>query len=341
LRAIDPGSFRTFLAPTRCETLQHAGGAWRHPQRIAMLQALNLLPAFFCNAVAPRCDLFHASNLLRTLPRRRLSATVHDLTAWIVPECHTEAVVNAERDLARNVFRQAAGIIAVSENTKSDAIRLLGLDPDKIQVIYPGVPETYFSVSAEAEARARSLYSLNRPFFLSVGTIEPRKNIETLLKAWHALPADFRVEHELVIAGMPGWKSSETMRRVAQAVREPGGIRYLGYVPEEEMAGLTSAAMALVYPSLYEGFGFPVAQAMAAGCPVITSNISSLPEITAGAALLIDPRDAGQLGASMVLLAGSKTQRERLRAQGITASRRFTWERAAADSLKFFNRVAG
>jgi len=341
MRTISPGTLRTFLAPSGEETLQHEGGLRHHPGRLAVLQALNRLPAFFCDAVVPHCDLFHVSNLLRTLPRRRLSATVHDLTAWIVPECHVDAIVSADRKLAQNVFRQAAGIIAVSENTKADAVRLLGLNPAKIQVIYPGVPESYFGVSTEAAEHARMHYGLNRPFFLSVGTIEPRKNIDTLLAAWTALPAGFRMEHELVIAGMPGWRSSETMRRIEQSAREHRGVRYLGYVPERDMPGLTSAAVALVYPSLYEGFGLPVAQAMAAGCPVITSNISSLPEITAGAALLIDPRDEAQLSAAIIRLAGSEALREQLRTDGIANSRLFTWERAASESLRFFSRIAG
>src|SRR6185312_2644074 len=115
---------------------------------------------------------------------------------------------------------------------------------------------------------AAAFFNLRRPYFLSVGTIEPRKNLETLLNSWDLLPASFRHHYDLAIAGMPGWSSESTVARI-HAASHAGHIRYLGYVPEAVMPDLTAQATALVYPSLYEGFGLPVAQAMAAGCPVI------------------------------------------------------------------------
>lgn len=340
LQALDSEAVCTFLAPSNLSDLRHGGGLRQHPFRLAALQAINRLPGFICNATVPACDLFHTSNLLRTMPRRRLSTTIHDMTTWLMPEHHTGAIVAAEKRLAESVFRSAAGIIAVSDNTRRDAIRILGIEPDRVRVIYPGISPAYSSVTPEAAKQAREAFGITRPFFLSVGTIEPRKNIDSLLSAWEKLPQAFRKEHELVVVGMPGWKASVTMQRLMRASEENSGIRYLGYVAENRMPGLTAAALALVYPSLYEGFGFPVAQAMAAGCPVITSNVSSLPEITNGAAVLVEPRDVAGLAEAIVRVAGSADLRERMRSEGLQNSRRFTWENTAVQSMQFFGEIA-
>jgi glycosyltransferase involved in cell wall biosynthesis len=341
LRALDAAAIRTFLAPNHPDRLLHEGGIWLHPVQIATLLFLNRLPAFCSTMTAPRCDIFHISNLFRNVPKRsRLTATIHDLTAWILPECHTPAMVAADKAFAERALKRADGLIAVSENTRQDAIRILGLAPDRIRVIHLGVPPAYTSVPPEAIARVTGAFSLRKPYFLSVGTIEPRKNIDLLLGAWQSLPASFQAEHELVVAGMPGWRSDTTMKKLAQATNESQGVRYLGYVPEADLPALTAGAAGFVYPSLYEGFGIPVAQAMSAGCPVITSNISSLPEITAGAGILIDPRSEAELAAAIQRVGDSPALRERMRAQGLARARRFTWETAASESLRYFSEIA-
>ncbi len=307
-----------------------------------MLQFFNHMPAAMLDRFAPRCDIFHASNLLRVLPRRPLlSATLHDLTAWITPQFHRSAQVIADLAFADRVLHRAAGLIAVSENTKSDAVRILGLDPEKIRVIYPGVPSTYFSVDPNDVRRAASRYDLKDNYFLYIGTIEPRKNIETMLTAWMSLPSGFRDGHKLVLAGLPGWDCVGTMNRLAELTRQNSGLRYLGYVPESLVPSLTAGALATVYPSLYEGFGFPVVQAMAAGCPVITSNISSLPEVTGNAALLVDPRSPAELARAIALIGESPGLRQKLSAQGAKRAQIFTWQAAAARSVEFFQRLCG
>jgi glycosyltransferase involved in cell wall biosynthesis len=329
------------LAPTRIDQLNHEGGIRLHPLPIAALRLLNMFPRLRCDLVAPRCDIFHAASLLRNLPRRhRLTATVHDLTPWILPECHMAATVAAEEAFAERVLKRADGLIADSENTRQDAIRMLGIVPEKIRVVHLGVPPSYNHVPVESVTRVARAFCLHKPYFLSVGTIEPRKNIDNLLDAWQSLPALFRRETELIVVGMPGWRSETTMRRLIQANSEDRGVRYLGYVPERDLPALTAGAVAFVYPSLYEGFGFPVAQAMAVGCPVITSNVSSLPEVTGGAAILIDPRSVADLTAAILRVGESPDLRSQLRAQGIERARQFTWERAASESLRYFSEIA-
>ena len=172
----------------------------------------------------------------------------------------------------------------------------------------------------------------------SSGAIEPRKNIGTLLDAWAALAPSLREEFELVLAGLAGWAGPELLTRLSA----PGtGVRYLGYVAERHLAGLTAGAAVFVYPSLYEGFGFPVAQAMAAGVAVVTSNVSSLPEVAGEAAVLVDPRSPSALREALSrLLLSPASAPAGPRPDGVRA-RRFTWEECARRSLEFFRAAAG
>ena len=290
------------------------------------------LPVF--DWAARRADVFHASVLVRQPPRRpRVTATIHDMTAMMMPQLHPWANQEAEKRFAK-LARKADGLIAVSECTRQDAIRVLDLDPARITTIHSGIAESFFDFTAESVEEVRLRYGLMRPFVLFVGTIEPRKNVDLLLDAFEALPVSTREQFQLVIAGPLGWAPDRTAARVRAA-------RYLGYVPEKDLAPLTAAAYAFVYPSLYEGFGFPVAQAMAAGTPVITSNVSSLPEIVGDAGLLVDPRSQSELRAAMARLLGNDHLRDWLSAMGRDRAREFRWDVCAAKSLEFFRNVAG
>lgn len=286
----------------------------------------------------PRADIFHSTNLLHRPPRTmRLTTTVHDLTTWILPEFHTAATRRADHSFVQ-VLRAADGIIAVSESTRRDLIRVLSIDERKVTAIHSGIAEEFFHVTPAQVAAARLQYRLDRPFALFLGTIEPRKNIGTLLDAWQALAPSLREEFELVLAGPAGWAGPELQARLDGGTP---GVRYLGYVAGEHLPGLTAAATLFVYPSLYEGFGFPVAQAMAAGVPVVTSNISSLPEVAGDAGVLVDPRSQAGLSGALARLLLSPTERERRAAAGRLQAARFTWDECARRSLDFFQAIAG
>ena len=273
--------------------------------------------------IIPKVDVFHVSNQVRNPPRKtRLTATIYDLTCRLMPELHTADNIRADESLVRNVISRASGLIAISENSRQDALRLLKLKPESIQVIYPGVADVYF------DARA---IPAERPYILYVGAIEPRKNVDTLLDAWEN--SQVRRDFDLVIAGASGWASEKTMSRLAA---RPAGVRYLGYVPEDELPGLTAGATAFVYPSLYEGFGLPVAQAMAASVPVITSNTSSLPEVAGDGALLVNPRSADEIRAALDKLLTSPSLQEQLRLAGRARAERYRWKQCARESLDFF-----
>jgi glycosyltransferase involved in cell wall biosynthesis len=276
--------------------------------------------------------VFHASTLVRHPPRRpRLTATVFDMTCWLMPELHSAANLRADRTYC-DLLRRADGLIAISQSSKDDAVRFLGLPPERITVIYPGIAEPFFHPEPAAVDRVRERYGLVRPYVLAVGTIEPRKNVAALVKAFAALPAGLRSEFDLVLAGPTGWADAETKGLLAT-------VRYLGYIPESDLAPLTAGAEVFAYPSLYEGFGFPVAQAMAAGAAVLTSNVSSLPEISGDAALLVDPRSQSELTAGLERLLLSPSLRASLAERGRLRSRLFTWQDSAAKSLAFFREM--
>ena len=284
-------------------------------------------------------DVVHLTNQVRNPPRRaRLTATVYDMTCSLMPEVHTAANVRADRAFAENVLCRASGLIAISESTKRDTVRILNLDPDTIDVIYPGVPERYFQVTADEVARVRHHYELGRPYILSVGTIEPRKNILGLVEAYLALPPSLKADVELVVAGPIGWSSGETHARLVSGLP---GVRYIGYVPEADLPGLTAGAAVLAYPSLYEGFGFPVAQALACGVPVVVSNVSSLPEVAGGGGLLVDPRSAHELSAALDRVFSHAGLQKSLGEEGRRHAQQFRWSVCAHRSWEFFRKVVG
>jgi glycosyltransferase involved in cell wall biosynthesis len=293
--------------------------------RLAFVHALRIFGPALLDQALGDADVFHASNLIRAVPRHaKLTATLHDLTSWLMPDRNTRGSCEADYRFAERILSRADGLIAVSENTRQDAIRLLGIAPEKITTIHSGVAPEYF----DAAPRRR-----DRPYLLSVGTIEPRKNYDMLLDAWQRVRPDLRKEFDLVIAGPRGWAREETFARVqSEAI-------YLGYVPEREMPGLFAAATIFLYPSLYEGFGFPVAQALAARVPVITSNTSALPEVARDGAALVDPTSTEAIAAAIERLLDSPAERTKLAGYGRTSAERFRWEKCAEQSLAFFQRV--
>ncbi len=308
-------------------TISTAGTA----ARLGFLYFSNLVSGLPLNWLARRADVFHATNQIRTpVSGVALTATLHDMTCWVMPEFHTEANVRADMSFAERTLKRADGLIAVSENTRRDAIETLGLKPEKVTTIHSGVAPEFFETPPH-DVRAK--YKLTKPYVLFVGTLEPRKNLDRLLEAWSQMR--YRKEFELVIIGPVGWASPGTVDRVTNQAR------CLGYVPEQDLPSLTYHATVFAYPSLYEGFGFPVAQAMACGVPVLTSSTSCLPEISGDGALHVDPKSAAEIRAGLERLLDSADLRRELGTNGKRLAQRYRWERCAEESWKFFERVAG
>ena len=300
-------------------------GTWA---RLGGVFATNVLGSAALDAWCRGYDVFHCSNMVRVpTTRARLTATVHDLTSFLMPELHTPGNIQADRYFAERILKRANRLIAVSENTRRDAIRVLGIDPGRIDVIHSGVDERFFTARPLVRAR---------PYVLFLGTIEPRKNLDALLDCWHQVPRGVRDGFDFLVAGPLGWKSEDTLTRLQQNMEH---VRYLGYVPESDIPSLTAGAAAFAYVSLYEGFGFPVAQAMAAGVPVITSNTSCLPEIAGAGALLVDPKSPAEIGSALTRLLESVELRRKLGAEGAAHAARYRWSECARASFEFFERA--
>ena len=263
--------------------------------------------------------------------------TIHDLGYLTFPEAHT-ARRRLELDLStRWNLHAARHVIAISQATKDDLVRSYQVDPERISVIHHGLSADFRPVEDEAALQAlRARYNLHAPYFLYVGTIQPRKNLMRLIEAFaQALPA---MSHDgatplLVLAGRQGWLSEAILRR-AHELGIASTVRFLGYVPDLELPALLTAAQAFVFPSLYEGFGMPLLEAMACGTPVLTSTNSALPEVAGGAALLVEPTDRAALAAALVRLASDSALRTNLRHLGFARAAQFTWERCARMTME-------
>lgn len=288
-----------------------------------------------------RIDVFHGLSFVTPLVKTcRQVVTVHDMTFFLFPQYHGFIKRHYFRSLIPRCVRRADQVIADSESTKADIVRILGAEAEKIKVAYLGTDERFRpGKDAATSSRLRANYGLSRKVILFVGLIEPRKNLETLIRAYAMLAGAAR-DSCLVLAGPLGWG----YQAVFQAVSECGvkdRVIFPGFVPEEELPGLYNLADVFVYPSLYEGFGLPVLEAMACGVPVITSNVSSMPEIAGGAALLVEPSDARGLACAIGRVLADQELRQRMSREGIERSSPFTWERTARETLAAYEAAAG
>jgi glycosyltransferase involved in cell wall biosynthesis len=282
----------------------------------------------------PRPDVLfvpaHVLPLAHPLPS---VVTVHDLGYRHFPGAHPTGQRLYLDWSTRFSARAATHVIADSDATRRDLGRFYGVPAEKVNVVYPGRDERLGRVDP---ALVRARYGLAPDYLLHVGTLQPRKNLSRLIEAAAGLRAQYP-QLQLVLAGQPGWQSGPI---VAQARAGAEFVRLLDYVPDEDLAGLYSGATAFVFPSLYEGFGFPILEAMACGTPVVCANTSSLPEVAGEAALLVGPQDTTALAGAIGRLLADATLRESLAAKGLEQVQRFSWQRAAMETLEVLDRVA-
>jgi alpha-1,3-rhamnosyl/mannosyltransferase len=260
-----------------------------------------VLGAAWLDSVLHGADVLHASPHTPCAPKKaRLTATIEDLSFWLMPKLSSPAETKAAREFAERILAHAHGLIAVSESLRQDAIRVLGLEPEDITTIYPGVDMEFFEAKPESRERA---------YVLAVGGDQPRQNFQTIQTAWQALKPELRNTFELVVEGAP-------------------------------QPSLMAGATLLVHVPLYEGFALPVAQALAAGIAVVTSDSSSLPEIGRDAGLMVDPHSVAEVAGALARLLESESERAKLARYGRARAEKYRWERCAAESLAFFHRVA-
>jgi glycosyltransferase involved in cell wall biosynthesis len=285
-----------------------------------------------------RLDIFHSPDFaLPPVRRARTVVTVHDLSFMRVPECSQPSLRAYLLRVVPSSVRRADLVLADSSSTRSDVIELLGVSPDRVRVIYPGVDACFRRVQDTAVlADVRQRYRLPERFVLSVGTLQPRKNLTRLIEAYAQARLDADVK--LVIAGGTGWMYEDIFRRMEE-LRLQGAVYFPGYVADEDLPALYTLADLFVFPSLYEGFGLPPLEAMACGTPVVTSNVSSLPEVVGDAALMVDPRDVEALGKAMVQVLGKPSLRIAMVKRGLAQAQGFTWSRAAKELVRLYHEV--
>jgi glycosyltransferase involved in cell wall biosynthesis len=284
-------------------------------------------------------DLFFTPAHVIPFSYRGISAaTVHDLGYHYYPDAHTRRQIIYLKVSTRSNCRLSRRIIADSTATKTDLCKFYGVDPGKIDVIYPGIDPRLKPVGDEGELQhVRQKYDIQDPYLLFISTLQPRKNLVRLVQAY----ARAGLEHELVLAGKQGWRTGpilEEINRLEPAIRSR--VRLTGYIAVEDKAALISGATALLYPSLYEGFGFPLLEGQACGTPVIAANTSSLPEIAGKGAVLVDPLDVEALGEAISLLVADTGLQDELRVKGFMNVRRFSWEQTAAKVLQTLHTAA-
>jgi glycosyltransferase involved in cell wall biosynthesis len=285
----------------------------------------------------PGIDLFHATDhLLPSLARMPSVFTLYDLT-YLLTDTHATLNRLFLTLMMPRFLRNADAIIAISESTRRDMLHHYQVDQTKVRVIYGGVTPRFRTSLPDEIAQVRRGHNLPEHFILSVGTIEPRKNLVRLLEAYRSL-RDRGSQISLVIAGRRGWRSEHFFQRL-QELGLTDEVTLLGLFPDAELPALYSAADVFVFPSLYEGFGLPVLEAMACGTPVIASNTSAIPEIAADTGILFDPYDTRGLTEAIVRVLDNAELRAEMRANGLERARRFTWQKTAEATLDLYRSV--
>ena len=232
---------------------------------------------------------------------------------------------------------QADRIIAISQNTKKDLVEYFNVRDDRIDVIPLAARKDFHPRSmTKVQAFVSEHWGLDKPYLLSVGTIEPRKNLKHLIRVYCSLPEEIRNDYQLVIAGGEGWLSSDIYQWIVEIGAE-SSIRFLEYVGLE-LPWLYCGATCFIYPSLYEGFGMPPLEAMACGTPVITSNTSSLPEVAGDAAILIDPQSEEELASAISQIVSDPALRQTMSNKGLDRAQVFSWEQIAKDTLEVYKK---
>jgi glycosyltransferase involved in cell wall biosynthesis len=346
LLARQPGRFALFynrgkdtqpppgLESVPCRTVRAGYKPWRMAVWLGQLLGVGF------NRLVPGAELFHATeHLLPPFHGVPSVLTVHDMIFKLFPE-HQKPQNYWYLNAAMPLYcRRADAIITVSESSKRDIVAHYGLDPAKVRVIYEAAAPEFTPASPQAVDAARRRYGLPERFVLHVGTIEPRKNLTRLVEALQHL-RDQGLTIPLVVVGGKGWLYDDFFRRLEELpVRD--AVHFSGYVPSADLPLVYNAATVTATPSVYEGFGLPVLEAMACGTPVVSSNASSLPEMGGDAARYFDPHDVEAMAETIRVVWTDSDMRAEMRQLGLEQAARFSWKRAAEETLAIYERLLG
>jgi glycosyltransferase involved in cell wall biosynthesis len=293
--------------------------------------------------LANNVDLFFAptSYIIPALAPKKLKViiTVHDLVAFMFPAGHTAKAVLLERFTLKKALKKAIGVFSVSENTKKDLLKRFKYPERKIHMT-PCAPSEFFlsNVPNEELESFREKMNLPQNFILAVGTLEPRKNFDTLIKSFVIIKRKYP-DYKLVIVGKKGWKYHliETALKHYKMEKE---VIFPGYLEDKDLHMIYALAKVFVFPSLYEGFGIPPLEAMASGCPVVSSNVASMPEVIGQGGLLIDPKNALKIADAVCSLLEDEDARKMMVERGREQAAKFTWSESAGKALEVINGFA-
>lgn len=280
-------------------------------------------------------DIFHSSDWIQPPCHAKKITTIHDVSVYKYPEVSHPYIVEAQKRRLKWVRQECDKVLADSIATKDDIINLLQIEEEKIEVAYPGISEKFTPASSAQIATVKQKYGLFDDYILAVGTIEPRKNLKGVIAAFeqfmkHTLIVSRKKPVELVVVGKFGW---------GEKLQNSKFVKTLGFVDESDLPGLYSGASIFVYPSFYEGFGFPVLEAMSCGCPVITSNRGSLEEIAGSSSLLVDPELSDDIVIKMTQLFVDSDLRCELIEKGKKNAQKYRWEKTAREVLNIYNKL--
>jgi glycosyltransferase involved in cell wall biosynthesis len=294
---------------------------------------------FSAHAKSEKFNLYHEPNILPMPFDGPMVVTVHDLS-WIrYPETHPVERVRAMNKYFESGLRQASLILTDSEFVKREIIDVFGTNPDSILSIPLGVEPLFHPRNAMQTRPTLNKHRLNHAqYLLAVGTLEPRKNLELALDAYQQLPASLRKHYPLVLVGMKGWLASGLQKKMAPLI-DSGEVRCLGYLTRTDLACVMAGATALIYPSLYEGFGLPPLESMACGVPVIASNVSSLPEVVGDTGFLIEPSDLGAAALALEEVISNSALRTRMAQMAKDRSLNFTWKNCVSNTINAYHHV--
>ena len=289
---------------------------------------------------ALRDAIYHEPNYLPINFEGPLVLTVCDMSCFDHPETHPKERVKLFQQGLPPALERADHVLVISQDSKRALQRWFGVPDEKITVTYLAAAQTFRPiVQAELLEPLAALGLTPKGYVLTVGTLEPRKNLSTIFAAFAGLPKTLRQRFPLVVVGMKGWKYDELLGG-ARALADAGELRFLGYLEDSQMPALYAGAAAFCYPSRYEGFGLPALEAMAAGVPVLTSNATSLPEVVGAAGLMVDPDDVGGMRDSLLLLLENADLAARMAGLGLERAASFSWERCAQETVNVYQRVA-
>ena len=338
--------YRLFVAGAGSGTLPRPPGPnfrWRptaiSPRWLARIWHRARLPLPI-EAFTGRVDLLHATDftLPPTLPATRTLLTVHDLSFIRAPEAASPPLRRYLEAVVPRSARRADHLLADSHATKADLVELFATPADKITVLHAGV-DSYFQPVPKPKPVLAKYGLAEKRYLLSVGTVQPRKNYSRGIRALAALGANGADLH-YAIAGGPGWLRAEMDATIADTGMADR-VHLLGFAPDADLPALYTGARALLMPSLYEGFGLPILEAMACGTPVIAGDKSSLPEVAGDAAILVDPLDVAAIGDAILRLESDERLRQRLIVAGYARARTFSWDRAAAKLDAVYSTLLG